>query len=135
MHQDDTECAVHGESDFTPLVRRFNDRRQGSPMPILLELVKQIHESQKILDKKLTDHMAKESDELAQAVRKILDDSFPEGDPAGHRRYHEASIAKAEAEAKFWQEMRLAATKWAGLGALGFVATALWVAFKAEVHK
>jgi len=104
-------------------------------MPILLEMVRQIRDAQIALDKKLTDHMTQETDELAQAVKKLLTDSFPEGDPTGHRKYHEASIAKAESEAKFWQELRLAAGKWIGLGVLGFLATAVWVAIKTEVHK
>ena len=135
MHQDDTLDANHGESGFTPLVAKFHDRRQGSPMPILLELVKQIHDSQKAMDKKLTDHLTQETDALALAVKKLLQDSFPEGDAAGHKRAHEAQIEAAAERAKFWHEMRLAAAKWAGLGLLGFVATALWIAFKTEVHK
>jgi hypothetical protein len=104
-------------------------------MPVLLELVKQIHESQKALDQKLTDHLAQETEALAVAVKKLLQDSFPEGDAAGHKRAHEAQIEAASERAKFWHEMRLAAAKWAGLGLLGFIATALWIAFKTEVHK
>ena len=37
-------------SGFTPLANEFNDRRKDSPMPVLLELVKQVHASQKKLD-------------------------------------------------------------------------------------
>ena len=127
MHQDD---ALQVQES-----RRFHDRRRESPMPVLLEMVKQIRESQVTLEKQMADHMKQETDALTTAVKKILEDSFPDGDPAGHKKFHEASIAKAEAEAKFWQEMRVAAAKWAGLGVLGFIATAVWIAIKAEVHK
>lgn len=116
-------------SGFTPLVRTFTDRRKDSPLPILLELVKKVHESQKKLDEKLTEHMTKETDELAQAVMKLMNDAFPGGDPLGHRNYHEASIKKAEEQTKFWAEMRVAAAKWVGLGVLTFLAGAAWTAF------
>ena len=120
-------------SGFTPLVAQFNDRRKDSPMPVLLELVKKVHESQKELDRKLTKHMTEETDELAKAITKLMAEAFPEGDPGGHRRHHELVIQQAEERAKFWHEMRLAAAKWAGIGLLGFLATAVWVAFKAKV--
>lgn len=104
-------------------------------MPVLLEMVKQIHESQKAMDKKLTEHLTQETDALALAVKKLLQDSFPEGDAAGHKRSHEAQIEAAAERAKFWHEMRLAAAKWAGLGVLAFIAGAVWIAIKTEVHK
>ena len=121
MHQfhDDT-------SDFSPLAAEFNDRRKDSPMPVLLELVKQVHASQKDLEKKLTRHMTDETDELAAAIARLMADAFPESDPSGHRLHHELVIKQAEEKAKFWAEMRMAAAKWAGLGLLGFLATAIW---------
>ena len=113
-------------SDFTPLAKTFKDRRQDSPMPVLLELVKQVHESQKTLEAKVTNHMTNETAELASAITKLMKDAFPEGDPDGHRRHHELVIQREEERAKFWQEMRIAGGKWAGLGVLGLLATLVW---------
>lgn len=113
-------------SDFTPLVSSFHDRRKDSPMPVLLELVKQVHASQKALDKRLAHHMNMETGELAEAIAKLMKDAFPEGDPDGHRRHHELVIQREEERAQFWREMRVAAGKWAGLGLLGLLLTLLW---------
>jgi hypothetical protein len=95
-------------------------------MPVLLELVKQIHESQKALEAKVTTHMTDETNALAIAITKLMKDAFPEGDPDGHRRHHELVIQREEEKAKFWQEMRIAAGKWAGIGVLGFLAMLVW---------
>ena len=121
-------------SDFTPLADSFNDRRKDSPMPVILELVKQIHTSQKKLDEKLTRHMTDETDELAQAITKLMKEAFPEGDPDGHRRHHELVIQQAEEKAKFWAEMRVAGAKWAGLGILSFLVAAAWAQFLKGPH-
>ena len=121
-------------SDFTPLADSFNDRRKDSPMPVILELVKQIHTSQKKLDEKLTRHMTDETDELAQAIARLMADAFPESDPSGHRLHHELVIRQAEEKAKFWAEMRVAAAKWLGLGVLTFLAGAAWTQFLKGPH-
>jgi hypothetical protein len=120
-------------SGFTPLIESFTDCRKDSHMPVILELVKQIHTSQKEMDKKLTRHMTDETDELAKAIARLMADAFPESDPSGHRLHHEMVIKQAEEKAKFWQEMRVAAAKWLGLGVLSFLAGAVWVAIKAKV--
>lgn len=104
-------------------------------MPVLLELVKQVHASQKDLDARLTKHMTDETHDLAVAVTKLMQDAFPAGDPEGHRRHHELVIQQAEEKAKFWQEMRIAGAKWLGLGILTFLAGAAWTAFLNGPHK
>jgi hypothetical protein len=98
-------------------------------MPVLLELVKQIHVSQKALDDKLTQHMTMETTELAESIAGLMASAFPEGDPTGHRLHHELVIKQAEEKAKFWQEMRIAGAKWAGLGVLGFLVLSAWQQF------
>lgn len=103
-------------------------------MPVLLELVKQVHASQKALDLKLTHHMTDETEELAQAIAKLMREAFPEGDPDGHRRHHELVIQREEERAQFWHEMRVAAAKWAGLGVLGFLVAAAWTQFLKGPH-
>ena len=87
------------------------------------------------LDKKLSDHMINETAELAQMVTSIMERSFPEGDPEGHRKYHEASINRAESNAKFWQTMSLELSKWGLIGFLGWAVYALWGAFLQGPHK
>ena len=121
------------ESDFAILSGEFSDRRRDSPMPVILELLRRVHESQKDLDARLTVHMSEETDELAQAVAKLMAEAFPESDPSGHKLHHELVIKQAEEKAKFWQEMRIAAAKWAGLGLLAFLASAVFVAIKTKL--
>ncbi len=54
---------------------------------------------------------------------------FPDGDPDGHRRYHEAEIKRIERRADFWQKMRLELAKWGLIGFLGWAAVSLWQEF------
>lgn len=51
---------------------------------------------------------------------------FPDSDPDGHRRYHEAEIKRIERRADFWQKMRLELAKWGLIGFIGWAAVALW---------
>lgn len=55
--------------------------------------------------------------------------AFPDGDPEGHRRHHEAVVRAAEARAEFWAKMRFALSQWGLLGFLGWAAYQLWLAF------
>lgn len=120
MHQDDTTT---------------HDRRKDNQLDVVLVLVRQIHDSQLALDQKFTRHIEEETTQLAASIAKLMSQAFPEGDPDGHRRHHLLVIAREEAKVKFWNEMVTAGAKWAGLGVLGFLATAVWFAIKAEVHK
>ena len=122
------------ESDFAILTSEFNDRRKDSPMPVILELLRRVHQGQKDLDAKLSQQMEEETDELAQAVSKLLSEAFPQSDPLGHRLHHEAVIKQAEEKAQFWKEMRIAVGKWAGIGLLTFLAGAAWTKFLAGSH-
>lgn len=54
---------------------------------------------------------------------------FPDGDPDGHRRYHEAEIKRIEARAAFWSKLRLSVTQWGLLGFLGWALVSLWHEF------
>ncbi len=109
------------------------DRR--APSEELLVLVQQIHDNQMSMDAKLTTHMRDETHEIAEAIAKMMADSFPQGDPAGHRRYHEASIKAAEDKALFWGKMRFEITRWGLIGFLGWVVYALWQSFLQGPHK
>ncbi len=78
-------------------------------------------------------------DKLADFVRTIATDQaqrldslasgFPAGDPAGHRRYHEAEIKRIEARAEFWSKLRLSVTQWGLLGFIGWALVSLWNEF------
>lgn len=55
--------------------------------------------------------------------------AFPDGDPEGHRRHHEAVIRAAEARAEFWTKMRFELFRWGLLGFLGWSLMSLWRTF------
>ena len=58
---------------------------------------------------------------------------FPNGDPDGHRLYHEASIKRIEARARFYEDLRAELAK-KGLWALiALVGTAVWFFLKAKL--
>lgn len=119
------------------------------PMPerraettILLAIVQNIHDDVKslhtnvsALDQRLTRHMTEETMELAQEIARLMSAAFPEGDPTGHRKHHEAVIAKAESRAKFWQKMLEEITKYGLIGLLGWLAITAWSAFLQGPHK
>ena len=81
------------------------------------------------LETTFTTHAAGLIVERETIISDILAKSFPDGDPDGHRRYHEASIRKAEASAKMWSDIQVSTAKWGIAGALGWVVYALWQAF------
>lgn len=71
-------------------------------------------------------------DDLTEVVRKTaselsaLASGFPDDDPAGHRRYHEAEIKRIERRADFWAKLRLELAKWGLIGFVAWAAVALW---------
>lgn len=104
------------------------ERRRSSDDTLLL-LVQQVHDNQIAMDTRLTKHIDAVPEELAKAMAKMMADSFPQGDPTGHRRYHESSIRQAEAKAEFWSKMRVELAKYGLLGFAGWAFYALWGAF------
>jgi hypothetical protein len=119
------------------------------PMPerrtetsVLLALVQTVHDDVKTmhtnltaLDLRLTKHMTEETMELAREISKLMSDAFPEGDPSGHRKHHEAVIAKAEARAAFWRKMLEEIIKYGLVGLVGWLALTVWSAFLQGPHK
>lgn len=58
-----------------------------------------------------------------------IEAGFPDGDPDGHRRYHEAEIKRIEARAEFRSKLRLSVTQWGLVGFIGWVLVSLWNEF------
>ena len=58
-----------------------------------------------------------------------IEAGFPDGDPDGHRRYHEAEIKRIEARVEFWSKLRLSVTQWGLVGFIGWVLVSLWHEF------
>jgi hypothetical protein len=81
------------------------------------------------LEATFTTHVASVLVDREKIIADILEKSFPGGDPDGHRRYHEASIKKAEASAKMWADIQVSTAKWGIVGVLGWAVYVLWQAF------
>ena len=60
---------------------------------------------------------------------------FPDGDPESHRRYHETIIEWRELRNKMVREALIKAAQVGGVGAIGWVAYAVWQAIKMELIK
>ena len=97
--------------------------------------IQELQLSVKELKSQMTYHHEIFRGEVEKSVEKVYVSAFPDGDPTGHRRHHELVIQREEERIAFWHEMRMAAAKWAGLGILGFLAAAVWIAIKTEAHK
>lgn len=97
--------------------------------------VKSFHTSLSALDARLTKHMTDETMELAQEITKLMADAFPEGDPKGHRKLHEAAIEKAMARAEFWKKMTFEICKGGLLGFAVWALLSLWNTFLQGPHK
>lgn len=105
------------------------DRR--TPSSELLILVQEVRANQVEISAKLESVPS----DIAKALAILMKDAFPEGDPDGHRKHHEAVIKAAEEKAEFWTKMRYEITKY---GLIGFIAWAggyLWLGFLQGPHK
>lgn len=60
---------------------------------------------------------------------------FPDGDPESHRRYHESIIEWRELRNQMVKSALIQAAKVGGIGAIGWIAYAVWTAFKLELLK
>lgn len=66
---------------------------------------------------------------LKGEIRQIAMDAFPEGDAAGHKKYHLASIKAAESKAAFWDKMQFELVRWGLIGFAGWAVYQLWQGF------
>ena len=74
-------------------------------------------------------HMVQQSKDQKAELEAAMIRAFPDGDPEGHRRHHEAVIRAAEARAEFWSKMRFELIRWGLFGFLGWAAVQLWLGF------
>lgn len=124
----------------TDLQEHLPERRTETSA--LLVLVQAVHDDVKLVhgdlenfNKRFGEHMATETLELTKVMERLLTSAFPEGDATGHRKHHEAVIAKAEARAAFWRKMAEEITKYGLIGFLGWLAVTAWQAFLQGPHK
>lgn len=85
----------------------------------------------------IRDQLAATRVELATNTRKTEQvlGAFPGGDTDGHRRYHEAVIEWRELRNKMVREALIKAAQATTLGALGWVALAIWRSFLMTVKQ
>lgn len=60
---------------------------------------------------------------------------FPNGDPDGHRLYHEATIKKIEARARFYEDLRAELAKKGIWSLIILIGAALWFYLKAKLSE
>lgn len=94
-----------------------SERRDDNAM---LNMLTQLNETVMAMRKELSEHMASEPHDIAEAIEEAFQKSFPNGDADGHRRAHEAVIKTVEDKAEFWHDMRKSVMKW------GIVGFAIW---------
>lgn len=113
----------------------FTERRKDGGLHAVLQLCKQMHDSQLDLKRchdelalKLENHMTDEVSEISQRISELVIAAFPGGDSDGHRRHHESIIRRAEESAEFWSAMRKELGKYGLIGFIGWAAYNLWKA-------
>ena len=87
------------------------------------------------IDERIESALLKHEHRMKQMVSDLFEKAFPDGDPEGHRRYHETQIRYMEEKVKLWQDIRsktLAGVVWLGLLACG---TAIWEYIKSAIQR
>lgn len=84
--------------------------------------------------KDLTGNIEKKMLEIEATQERILS-GFPDGDPDMHRRIHESSLEWRELRNSLMREALGKAASAGAFVAVGWIAYALWVAFKMELVK
>lgn len=122
MHQISSSDEPMTDSDFMRLdfdVATPTDYRRTDQE--IINVIKELFVEVGKMRKELHDHVKDEKSVLANA--------FPDGDPDGHRRAHDAWIKKAEDQAVFWEKLKTSVVTWGVIGICVFIAGALWTAF------
>jgi len=106
---------------MTPPETQTHEAASAATSAVMLALVQTIQADITDMQQTLKTHIETEPKEWARVLTELMTSAFPEGDPDGHKRFHEASIKKAEDSAAFWHDMRKSVAKW------GIVGFAIWV--------
>ena len=109
---------------YPPLPNPTEERRANDSLVVIL--MQEVHHKIDAMDAKLTQHITDETLILAEEISALMIKAFPQGDPDGHRVYHEASIKAAGDRAEFWKQMRMEISKWGLIGMLGWGITLIW---------
>lgn len=88
---------------------------------ILFRLIQEQGHKLDEIAKALADHAQTEGQRISG-----IEQGFPDGDPSGHRLYHEMVIRRAEQRAEFWQRLSVELAKWGLIGFLGWLAVAAY---------
>ena len=72
--------------------------------------------------------------QIQENVTKLAS-GFPGGDPESHRRYHETVIEWRELRNRMVRDALIQASKVGGMAGVGWLAYAIWTAFKMEIVK
>lgn len=104
----DPHDALHEE-------RRRNDS-------LVLALMQEVNNRVIAMDAKLEGHMADEKHWRDE----VLSAAFPGGDAAGHKAYHDDVIETLREKKRLYSDLRSHLAKWGIVGALAFLATAVW---------
>ena len=111
-----------------PVPPHLEQRKAQHHEATTIELLTFINQQVGALRTELSDHMRDETTELARSISVMMKEAFPDGDPVGHRKFHEAAIKAAEAKAAFWQDMSRSLARWGLIGFAGWLVYAAWAA-------
>lgn len=100
-----------------------DERRRNDTL--VLALMTEVRDTLRRLETKVDDHIAEEPG----LFKAHAASAFPGGDPDGHRRFHEAEIARREERAQLYRDLRAHLAKWGVVGLLGWLAVVAWQAF------
>jgi len=84
--------------------------------------------------KEATENLTKRLEQV-QVKQAAIIAGFPDSDPYTHRRYHESVMEWRELRNNMVREALIQAAKVGGLGAIGWVAYAVWQVIKMEIMK
>ena len=114
--------------------KHFIERRKSSEQydfEIYRGIVQQIHDMHTDLKK----HIMDEQGDITSAVANMVTRSFPEGDPEGHKRYHEAVIKQQEAKADLYRFLLKEGLKYGLLTCLCWIGYSIWQGLLLGIRK
>lgn len=105
--------------------------RIGGPM--FAEVLIEMRDTQRQMVIDMASLKARDQADESAAARLLS--AFPAADVDGHRRYHQAVIEWRELRNKMVKEALIKAAAATTLGALGWIAVAIWQSFKLTVKQ